>query len=252
MLHKSRWLLCVAAGGFLAGSIAVGSLTSASAGPAVSGTVVANQGTPGTSAWPVSASQTGAWNVGVAGALPAGTNTIGKVGVTGALPAGTNTIGSVGVTGALPAGTNTIGSVGVTGALPAGTNTIGSVNVANFPTSEQVTGVTSVLPNGAGSETLPAAASFGTNAIDTTGDRTVKLYLLCIPENTGDCANVTVDVTTDIPGLAEFQLDAFTLGDEQTTAKSYDVPGTNVDISVRNNNPSDAVTFDFAVEGRTN
>jgi hypothetical protein len=57
--------------------------------------------------------------------LPTGANTIGNVGVTGALPAGSNSIGTV----VLGAGTAAVGTIGVSAlpAIPAGTNSIGTV-----------------------------------------------------------------------------------------------------------------------------
>lgn len=58
------------------------------AGASGNATITANQGAAGSVAWPV----------GVTGALPAGTNTIGNVGIAGSLPSGTNTIGTVNVT----------------------------------------------------------------------------------------------------------------------------------------------------------
>ena len=84
------------------------------------------------------------------GAIPAGTNIIGKVGidqttpgttngvqVNAALPAGNNNIGDVDVASlpALPAGTNNIGDVDVLSlpALPAGGNVIGEVGVTELP-----------------------------------------------------------------------------------------------------------------------
>lgn len=62
---------CFQVGSLVAGSYGVAS--SSTSGPTVSGTVNANQGAPGTAAWPVSG------NVGIAVSLPAGTNDIGTV-----------------------------------------------------------------------------------------------------------------------------------------------------------------------------
>lgn len=90
----------------------------------------------------------------LSGALPAGTNIIGKVGidqttpgttngvqVNAALPAGANIVGKFGidqttpgttngvqVNAALPAGANAIGTVALNAAIPAGTNVIGTVD----------------------------------------------------------------------------------------------------------------------------
>lgn len=70
------------------------------------------------------------------GALPAGTNTIGKV-LLDPLPAGTNNIGDVDIASMppLPAGTNNIGDVDIVSMppLPAGTNNIGKVIVTEMP-----------------------------------------------------------------------------------------------------------------------
>jgi hypothetical protein len=66
----------------------------------------------------------------ISGALPAGSNIIGKVGIDQSTPGTTN---GVQVVAALPTGSNTIGAISnasfaITGALPAGTNVIGTVN----------------------------------------------------------------------------------------------------------------------------
>jgi hypothetical protein len=124
MLRRSHWALSIGGAGFLVGSLVVGSVGLASAGPPIQ-TVTANQGAAGTSPWPITG------NVGVTGSLPSGSNTIGNVGVTGSLPSGSNTIGNVGVTGSLPSGSNTIGNVG----LAAGSNDIGTVHTIATPNS---------------------------------------------------------------------------------------------------------------------
>lgn len=116
------------------------------------GTVTANQGTPnagGANAWPVS--QTGA--------IPAGTNIIGKVGIDQTTPGTTNAVSATnfpmsvstgtGAQGAssprvtvatdtatvagsatLPAGTNVVGKVGIDQTTPGTTN---AVSATNFP-----------------------------------------------------------------------------------------------------------------------
>jgi hypothetical protein len=66
--------------GVLIGSVIFSTFGVATGAPAGS-TTTANQGLPGQSAWPVSASQSGIWNVGVDSlpSLPSGSNDIGTV-----------------------------------------------------------------------------------------------------------------------------------------------------------------------------
>ena len=122
---RRSWFLWIGGLCFLVGSLVAGSYSLASAGPAVSGTVTADQGAAGRSSWNVTASQgsgtgsSGAWKVDGSGVTQPVSGTVGL-----------NPGSSVGVSGSLPAGTNNIGNVGVSGALPAGTNNIGTVNVA--------------------------------------------------------------------------------------------------------------------------
>jgi len=135
----------------------------------VDGTVTANAGT-GTFAI---AGTISSGSIDIHGALPTGTNSIGKVEITGGsveltagsvvvssgsmvVTAGSTIItgGSVELTGALPAGTNTLGtvtanagtgtfatagtissgSIDIKGALPAGNNNIGNVDIVTGPT----------------------------------------------------------------------------------------------------------------------
>jgi hypothetical protein len=129
-LHRRPWFLWIGGACFLVGSLVAGSVSlasSAASGPSVSGTVIANQGTAGSSSWPVSASQSGTWQQ----EITDGTNVLGTP--TNPLrtdPTGTTTqpvSGSVG----LSAGSNDIGNVGISGSLPAGSNDIGTVHVAS-------------------------------------------------------------------------------------------------------------------------
>jgi hypothetical protein len=90
MLRKIPWVASIAAVIFLVWSLAVGS--SGPAGANGNATFTANQGTPGSSAWPVSGT------VGVNN-FPTNQTVSGTVGVSGPLPAGTNNIGDVGISG---------------------------------------------------------------------------------------------------------------------------------------------------------
>lgn len=125
---RHGWFFWIGGACFLAGSLVAGSfgLASASSGPTVGGTVTANQGTAGSSSWPVSASQSGTWQQ----ELTDGTNVLGTSShPVRTDPTGTSTqpvSGSVG----LSAGSNDIGNVGISGSLPTGSNDIGTVNVA--------------------------------------------------------------------------------------------------------------------------
>jgi len=137
-LHRGVFLW-IGGASFLAGSLVAGSFglaSSAPPGPTVNGTVTANQGTPGTANWPVSAAQSGPWlqeitdgaNVLGTSTHPVRTDPTGSttqpVSGTVGLGAGSNDVGNVGISGSLPAGTNDIGTVHVAAPTP----TIGSVN----------------------------------------------------------------------------------------------------------------------------
>ena len=127
---RNGWFLWIGGACFLAGSLVAGSYglaASAASGPTVSGTVTANQGTPGSSNWPVSASQSGTWKQ----EITDGSNVLGTP--TNPLrtdPTGTTTQPVSGTVG-LSAGSNNVGNVGISGPLPAGTNNIGTVQVAS-------------------------------------------------------------------------------------------------------------------------
>jgi hypothetical protein len=127
-LHRGLFLW-IGGACFLAGSLVAGSYglaSSAAPGPTVSGTVIANQGTPGTANWPVSATQSGTWLQ----EITDGANVLGTLGH----PLRTDPTGSttqpVSGTVGLGAGSNDVGNVGISGSLPAGTNDIGTVHVA--------------------------------------------------------------------------------------------------------------------------
>jgi hypothetical protein len=118
MAQRRPWFLWIGGACFLVGSLVAGSVSlasSAAPGPTVQGTVTANQGTPGSSSWPVSASQSGTWQQ----EITDGTNVLG----TPTNPLRTD-----------PTGTTTqpvSGNVGISGSLPAGSNDIGTVHVAS-------------------------------------------------------------------------------------------------------------------------
>jgi hypothetical protein len=128
--RRGGWFLWIGGACFLAGSLVAGSFglaSSASPGPTVQGTVTANQGTPGSSSWPLSASQSGTWQQ----EITDGTNVLGTP--SNPLrtdPTGTTTQPVSGTVG-LGAGSNDIGNVGISGSLPAGSNDIGTVQVAS-------------------------------------------------------------------------------------------------------------------------
>ena len=89
-------------------------------------------GTDGSALQVMKMDNTGAIQVDVESAIPAGTNNIGDVDLASAIPAGTNNIGDVDLASALPAGTNNIGDVDLASELPAGTQNIGDVDVASM------------------------------------------------------------------------------------------------------------------------
>ena len=158
-LHRGLFLW-IGGACFLAGSLVAGSFglaSSAAGGPTVSGTVVANQGTPGSSSWPVAATQSGTWQQ----EITDGTNVLG----TSTHPVRTDPTGSttqpVSGTVGLGAGSNDIGSVGVSGSLPAGSNDIGTVHVA-APTSTIGEANCSVSDGQPGCESADMGVSSGT------------------------------------------------------------------------------------------
>ena len=128
--QRRPWFLWIGGACFLVGSLVAGSVglaSSAAPGPTVQGTVTADQGKPGSSSWPVSASQSGTWQQ----EITDGTNVLGTP--SNPLrtdPTGTTTQPVSGTVG-LDAGSNDIGNVGISGSLPAGTNDIGTVHVAS-------------------------------------------------------------------------------------------------------------------------
>ena len=122
--YRRPWFLWIGGACFLVGSLVAGSvgLASSAPGPTVSGTVTANQGTPGSSSWPVSSSQSGTWQQ----EITDGTNVIG----TPTNPLRTDPTGSTTQPVSGTVGLSSGSSVGISGALPAGSNDIGTVHVA--------------------------------------------------------------------------------------------------------------------------
>jgi hypothetical protein len=201
MAQRRPWFLWIGGACFLVGSLVAGSVSLASSatnGPTVSGTVTANQGTPGSSAWPVSASQSGSWDVGVSGSLPAGSNNIGHV------------------------------------------------NVDSLPPVE---GVTRNLAASNGSTDIAAGGSITTTALDTSAYQSIRVYVLCLPTNPGDCNDVTAFVSA-VVGEQNMLLDSFTQSDGATTTRVEEVPGTSTAIVIENNSADD-VAVEYAVFGRT-
>lgn len=165
--------------------------------PVVSGTVTANQGTAGGTAWPVVATQATGSNLHVqvdASALPTGASTsaLQTTGNTSlatiatntgaATPAGTNIIGKVGIDQTTPGTTN---GVQVNAALPAGTNNIGIVSAqAATPTAKTVT---------------QAAITVGTTAVRCTvsgsAPASTRVVLGVTPDN-GSAANFFIGSST--------------------------------------------------------
>ena len=207
----------VLAGGLalVAASISFGSWR-ASAGPPPPTSQTVNQGAPGTSAWPVSA--TGTINV-----------------------------------GNLPATQPVSGTVNV-GNLPATQHVSGTVLVGNLPATQQVAGYsTNVISEGVGFR--PAGNVIDTGLVDTTAYRALRLYVSCVPTSINDCTNVQVKVSATpaapSPFAASYTLDQFTLSDYATTTRIEDIPGPAVDVTITNG-AANGVTLGYAVVGRTN
>ena len=169
-LHRRPWFLWIGGACFLVGSLVAGSFSLASAGPTVSGTVVANQGTSGSSSWPVTASQSGKWQQ----EITDGTNVLGTP--SNPLrtdPTGTTTQPVSGTIG-LGAGSNDIGNVGISGSLPSGTNDIGTVHVAS-PSPTIVTAGCNVPDSGTDCTPVDTGMDTAGQVVDTISVRcTVK------------------------------------------------------------------------------
>ena len=212
--HKPSFVL---AGGLalLAASVSIGSWrATASPPPPTSQTV--NQGTPGSSPWPVSA--TGTVNV-----------------------------------GNLPATQPVSGTINV-GNLPATQPVSGTVTVGNLPNSQVFTGYSlDVIGEGAGYR--PAGNVIDTGPVDTTVYRALRIYVSCVPTSINDCTSVTVKVNATpaapSPFAASYTLDPFTLSDNATTTRIEDIPGPAVDVTITNG-AANGVTLGYAVVGRTN
>jgi hypothetical protein len=140
---------------FLVASVAAGGWQVASATPPDK-PVTANQGAPGTTPWPVTAS-------------------------------GTVNVGN------LPATQPVSGTVSV-GNFPATQEVSGTVNVGNFPTNLQIGGQTSVLADVAGQDMTPGEP-IETSFIDVSTYRSVRVYVSCTPVG-GGCSDVGVQVRT--------------------------------------------------------
>ena len=206
ILRKSPLVLSVAAVGFLVGSVVVGSFGVATAGPTVKRSVTANQGTPGSSPWLVS--------------------------------------GNVGLAGSLPTGSNTIGNVGVTGSLPAGTNNIGHVNVNNFPATQAISAGGTVISTG--SQTIVAGGTGGMSGLaDTSAVKEIRVTagVTCSPS----CPAVSWELEGDIGGTTFFVANG-TLGTVGTINNVYQVPALAIQLYLTNNSSGPA-TVSWAIGG---
>jgi hypothetical protein len=152
------------------------------AGPlTVDGTVSVTDGSgPLTVDGTVAATQSGAWSVSLAAALPAGTNNIGDVDVL-SLPA-------------LPAGTNNIGDVDVL--------TLPSVTIGTLPDEGQQTMASSISVAIASNQSAVPASQSGTwtvqpgNTANTTPWLTTDTpRVVASANNTGTCTSVTASTT---------------------------------------------------------
>ena len=201
-------------------------LGSANVATAAKGTTVAGS--------PTSASvdaNTQALHVGVALALPVGSNTIGNVGlVAGAstigsvgVNAGTNLMGKVGidqttpgttngvqVVAALPAGANALGTVVVTAlpAIPSGANAIGTVGVTTLPTLPAGTnlvgkfGIDQTTPGTTNGIQVVAALPAGANTIGTVNAQSLAGTVL----NTVSAAITVTTTSADLTAGAYREL----------------------------------------------
>lgn len=177
----------------------------------------------------------------LSGALPSGSNIIGKVGIdqstpgttnlvsigtngtvaiNAALPAGANAIGTVAVNAALPAGANAIGTVALNAAIPAGANSIGTVvNGAGTASIGKVTDNTTC-----GTTVLaPAWAAIPTSSTAVTATTTCVEAIIFTNTN-GSAQTVTV---TDGQATAVTVLNAFSIpANSQVTFPFYGTPMT--------------------------
>ena len=203
--HVRRgWFLWIGGACFLVGSLVAGSYglaAPAAGGPSVSGTIVANQGTPGTSSWPVSASQGtgtgsgGAWKVDGSGVTQPVSGTVGV----NNLPATQNVSGTVGID-------PSHNSVSVSN-LPAVQNVSGSVSISG--TSTVVSGDTTTVFDRQLVSVSPGTEQTVTSD-DTSAYREVTLYLYTggpgLPSNQS-CSVVYKDAFSSLTvTLAQFTL----------------------------------------------
>lgn len=155
-------------------------------------------------------------NVGITGALPAGTNNIGDVDVLSlpALPAGANNIGDVDVA-AIAAGSNLIGDVGLSGARTSGGTTlyknidvdetedqvkaaagqiywIHAINLANAPRYLKLYNAT------AASVTVGTTVPDLTFPVPSQGDTNGAGFVLAIPNGIAFGTAITIAATTGI------------------------------------------------------
>jgi len=147
---------------------------------------------------------------------PTGANTIGNVGVTGALPAGSNSIGTV----ILGAGTAAVGTIGVSAlpAIPAGTNSIGTVILGAGSAAVGNVGVSSLPSIPTGSNTIGSVNVLGGNATavktDSSGvTQPVSLASILNVAPTvltvsGAYSGTTITIPTDTSSLATLVVEA--------------------------------------------
>jgi hypothetical protein len=212
----------------------VGSFGLAAGGPTVSGTVTANQGTPGSSSWPVSASQSGTWQQ----KITDGTNVLG----TPTHPLRTD-----------PTGTTTqpvSGTVNV-GNLPASQTVSGTVNVGNLPATQQVSGsVTSADTSSVITETQLTPTGSSQNLVvdaNVSSAKEIRVSVAC--SQSTNCPGVEVGVfTTTSTGV--YRLGDFILGSSEGISQTFDVPGTNITVAAFGTDTT--MSIDTLVVGRSN
>lgn len=233
-LHSRPWFFWIGGACFFVGSLVAGSFSLASAGPTVSGTVVANQGTSGSSSWPVTASQMGVWQQ----ELTDGTNVLG----TSTHPLRTDPTGT---TSQPVSGTVNVGNLPTTQAVS------GTVNVGNLPATQQVSGsVTSADTSSVITETQVTPTASSENLVvgaDVSSAKEIRVSVTC--SESASCGGVEVGVFTDT-SKSVYPLGYFTLGSSFDNSQTFDVPGTNITVAAFGTDTT--MTIDTLVVGRSN
>lgn len=197
------------------GDVTINNTTLGVAGPAADGAAVSGNpvriaGKDGSgNTQDILTDTSGNMQIGVATALPAGSNNIGDVDLASAIPAGTNNIGDVDLASSIPAGTNNIGDVDIASALPAGTNNIGDVDI-----------VSSVLPTGASTSANQTTANTSLSDIELNTDTGTAIDHLAVTVGTTATQILASSATRRTVTIINAFTDLLAVGNSDVTLNS--------------------------------